>query len=245
MSYNEDSKMYEGYIYKVTNLVNEHAYIGQTMRTIGIRWQEHIKDALAEVDDYYFHRAIRLYQPDNFNVEQIMMVCAESLSQLKYDLNQAEKYFIDFYDTYNPNGYNGTSGGEGRFVGAIDYYSLEKEFICRFNSMTEASEQTGLSMTSIFENCNGVSTGTRCGFFRYKDEQLDKFETLYRYNGAIKINKFDLDGKLIKSYKSCREISDEYGTTAVPPVCQYIFPELYSSHIARTRYDKYEQSVHR
>lgn len=39
MSYNVKTEMYEGYIYKITNCVNGHMYIGQTMRTIETRWK--------------------------------------------------------------------------------------------------------------------------------------------------------------------------------------------------------------
>ena len=213
MSYNIDTGMYEGYIYKVTNQINNHMYIGQTMRTIDIRWKEHIKNAVAEVDDYYFHRAIRKYNKENFVVDQIEIVCSKTLSELKFELNKLERHYINIFNTYNPCGYNGVPGGEGASVRPIDYYSLDKVFVCQFDSMTAASEYTGLSMTSITENCNGTSSGTRCGFFRYVGDRLDKFETLYRYNGAFRVNKFNLDGEIVETYRSCKDIQDEYGVT--------------------------------
>lgn len=213
MSYNTETKMYEGYIYKVTNQINYHMYIGQTMRTIDARWKQHVKDAMSEVDDYYFHRAIRKYKKENFVVVQIDVICSKTLSELKFELNKLERHYINIFNTYNPNGYNGALGGEGSSVRPIDYYSLDKVLVCQFDSMTAASEYTGLSMTSITENCNGTSFGTRCGFFRYAGDSLDKFETLYRYNGAFKVNKFNLDGEVVKSYKSCKDIQDEYGVT--------------------------------
>lgn len=168
---------------------------------------------MAEADEYYFHRAIRTYKECNFSVEQLDVIYTKTLKELKEKLNRSERYYINIFNTYNPNGYNGTPGGDGASIRPIDYYSLDRVFVCQFDSMTAASEFTGLSMTSITENCKGVSSGTRCGFFRYKGESLDKFETLYKYNGAIKINKFNLDGVVVKSYKSCREIVDEYGVT--------------------------------
>ena len=193
MSYNIQTDLYEGYIYKITNQINKHMYIGQTMRTVDIRWKQHVKDAMNETDNYYFHRAIRKYKNENFLVEQIDMVCFETLGELKAELNRLERHYINVFNTYNPNGYNGTPGGEGASIRPIDYYSLEKDFICKFDSMTAASEFTGLSMTSITENCNGTSLGTRCGFFRYAGDRLDKFKTLYTYNGAVNINKFNSD----------------------------------------------------
>lgn len=213
MSYNAETDMYEGYIYKVTNQINNRMYIGQTMRTIEIRWKEHVKNAEMGSDDYYFHRAIRKYHKENFIVEQVDVMCLKTLSDLKFELNKLERHYINVFNTYNPNGYNGVPGGEGASVRPIDYYSLDKTFVCRFDSMTAASDSTGLSMTSIAENCNGTSFGTRCGFFRYAGDCLDKFETLYRYNGAFRVNKFNLDGEFVKSYRSCKDIQDEYGVT--------------------------------
>lgn len=213
MGYNVDTGMYEGYIYKVTNQVNGRMYIGQTMRSIDVRWKQHVKDSMAEKDDYYFHRAIRKYKKENFAIELVETISLKTLSELKSDLNRMERYYINVFDTHNPNGYNGTLGGEGSSVRSVDYYSLDKVFVCQFDSMTAASEFTGLSITSIHENCNGVSRGTKCGFFRYAGDSLDKFSTLYTYNGAIKINKFNLDGDIVVSYQSCKEIQDEYGVT--------------------------------
>lgn len=43
MSYNKETGMYEGYIYLITNLCDNRRYIGQTSRTIAIRWKEHKK----------------------------------------------------------------------------------------------------------------------------------------------------------------------------------------------------------
>ena len=37
-----------GYIYKITNRVNNKVYIGQTRRTIEIRWKQHIKAAMLD-----------------------------------------------------------------------------------------------------------------------------------------------------------------------------------------------------
>lgn len=213
MSYNQETHMYDGYIYKVTNLITNKMYVCQTMRDISTRWKEHIRDSIEKVDDYYFHRSIRKYGSENFLVEMLTSISCLTLAELKCSLNQQERHYIHKYNTYNPFGYNGSFGGEGKGIRPIDHYSLNKEFICQYDSATSASEQTGLSIGHIIENCNGNCLGTKFGFFRYAGESLDKFETIYRYNGAIKINKFNLDGNIVDSYLSSNGIQDEYSVS--------------------------------
>ena len=46
-----------GYIYKITNLINNKIYIGQTIRDVQIRWKEHLRSK----DEAPIHKAIRKY----------------------------------------------------------------------------------------------------------------------------------------------------------------------------------------
>ena len=88
-----------GVIYKATNLVNELSYIGQA-KNFKVRQSQHLKAK----DNYDFHVALRDFGKDNFKWE-ILEECEENL------LNERERYWIAYYDTYN-NGYNMTKGGE-------------------------------------------------------------------------------------------------------------------------------------
>ena len=77
-----------GFIYKITNLLNNKVYIGKTELTFELRWRDHKK-----------------YGEENFFTE-IIEQCNNKI------INEREKYWIEFYDSYN-NGYNSTLGGEG------------------------------------------------------------------------------------------------------------------------------------
>ena len=99
-------------IYKITNMVNGKAYIGQA-QNIEKRWNEHIhytknKNSLAYTKPLY--KAMRKYGVENFSFE-ILILCEEEL------LNLMEIYYIEKYNSYihaeNSNGYNLTLGGEG------------------------------------------------------------------------------------------------------------------------------------
>ena len=89
------------WIYKITNIQNNKVYIGQTIRPIEQRFKRHINDALNNVLDTHFARAIRKYGKENFIIEQI------DTAQTQEELNQKEQYWIQYYNSVN-EGYNET-----------------------------------------------------------------------------------------------------------------------------------------
>jgi group I intron endonuclease len=91
-------------IYRITNTVNGKFYIGQTSRSLDVRWSEHVYRAL-NGSVTHFHNAIRKYGSESFTRE-ILEVCA--LSQL----NEREIYWVD---KLTP-AYNMTGGGDGSAV---------------------------------------------------------------------------------------------------------------------------------
>ena len=213
MSYDKEIEIYKGYIYKITNLVNGKSYIGQTIRTIEERWKQHVKDSNSNKDDFYLHRAIRKYGKENFVIEEIFSTVKESIFELKEELNDHEKYYIKLFNTYNPDGYNMTLGGEGVAPKLIVLYSYDGLIISEFNSMTEASEICNISMGEISGCCYGKRLGTRCGVFRFVADDFNKYPVIYRPDGRLKINKFDINGNLLYSYSSITEAAKEYGAT--------------------------------
>lgn len=89
-----------GVIYKLTSPSGK-AYIGQTTKSAGVRWQQHAQPAghLTTV-----RKAIRKYGMNAFNHEVLMEV---PNSELDY----YEARCIDVWDTLR-NGYNDTPGGD-------------------------------------------------------------------------------------------------------------------------------------
>lgn len=89
------------FIYKITNTQNNKVYIGQTIRPIEQRFQRHINDALNNILDTHFARAIRKYGPESFYIEEIDTATTQE------ELNQKEQYWIRYYNSIQ-NGYNET-----------------------------------------------------------------------------------------------------------------------------------------
>lgn len=88
-------------IYKITNLINNKSYIGQSV-CIKRRISEHLhyKDPQQRID-----RAIAKYGKQNFSWE-VIEECSIT------DLSTREQYWINYYNTYH-DGYNDTIGGDG------------------------------------------------------------------------------------------------------------------------------------
>lgn len=92
------------YIYKITNLINDKAYVGQTFRPDpSIRWLEHKSHKESLIG-----KAIKKYGEEAFSFE-IIDTC-ESIEEL----NRKEIEYINKLNTMKPNGYNLFEGGWNR-----------------------------------------------------------------------------------------------------------------------------------
>lgn len=92
-------------IYKITNKINGKIYIGQTTKTLQRRWTKHC--IAAKTDNIPFHKALIKYGFENFTVEQI------DVASTIDELNKKEVYWIKYYNSMLPNGYNVCEGGNG------------------------------------------------------------------------------------------------------------------------------------
>ena len=98
--------MKTGYIYMIINRINGKKYIGQTIN-FNYRRKRHFRD-LRKQRHYnkYLQNSFNKYGEDFFNIK----IIEENVK--KENLSQKEMYWIDFFDTYNGEGYNLTPGGE-------------------------------------------------------------------------------------------------------------------------------------
>lgn len=103
-------------IYKITNLVNNKIYIGQTITGVDSRWKGHLyKDGCK-----FLHNAILKYGKENFKIE-VIEYCEEN------KLDDREIYWISYYHSTDRNiGYNILKGGNN---GRRGLYKLSNQEI--------------------------------------------------------------------------------------------------------------------
>lgn len=92
-----------GIVYKITNLINNKVYIGQTTYSLEKRWLEHLYTNPTR--KYLLHKAMDKYGRENFKIEQI------GIAESENHLDLIEKDFITKENSMSPNGYNLESGG--------------------------------------------------------------------------------------------------------------------------------------
>lgn len=134
-----------GYIYKISNDVNEKIYIGKTSRSISLRWGEHKKNAKTNKLDFPLYRAMRKYGIEHFSIE-VIEKCNDE------EIDDKEIYWIAYYQSYE-KGYNCTKGGEG----SLKDYKFITEIIQRY----QAGERLDLICKDYHYDYTGVAKELR------------------------------------------------------------------------------------
>lgn len=172
-----------GIIYKLKNLINGKEYVGQTTKDFSHRLKQHIN----EKRNRHVTNAIRTYGIENFEVD-VLCTCFS-----KESLNNAEIYFVNFFQTMYPNGYNHRAGGD-------------QKGIC--------SEET---KRKISLNKKGKPNLKRRGEVRSLKQRLDISRTL----GGQKIVAVNLITKEIKYYETVTDTKkDGHNPSNVVQICK-------------------------
>lgn len=199
-----------GYVYKTTNLLNNKIYIGQHKGST--------------FDQYYygsgswFSRVLKKYGKENFKCEVIEECATAEL------LNEREIYWIEFYQSRNPQiGYNLAKGGEQVVVGCTEHEIKEiSKLLCNSNveniyDVIMKAQEYGLRVyedgdewTPTSNNSNDVKMVAKdnsvvVSFYTKKQMSITKkyaeeFDCEYwKYNLMIELHKLP---KLIKKIKA-------------------------------------------
>lgn len=184
-----------GFIYKITNTINGKSYIGQTIQNVKERFYQHCATKCSRaVSNMAIHRAIKKYGKSNFTVEVIEEIDSANL-------NDRERYWIKYYNSYN-NGYNSTKGGqEGcKPFKDLDVESIIKEYntgksLRTLGTIFKVDKQT-IKDLLIRHNVELRTTRT------YKLSQKDRDEVLEDFASGLSRKKIMIKWNISKSYLS-------------------------------------------
>lgn len=197
------------YIYKITNDINNKVYIGQTVKNIKYRLQEHFHKAEY---DYTHHKklthlsqAIITHGKEHFHIETI-----EECDLLSVD--DKERYWIAYYDSFN-NGYNMTIGGQDLPLNKgkpVLQYDLQGQYIQTFDSALQAANITNLNDNTIRQACRQQipkAGGYQWRYFSIDFPlQINPIEDCSQRKRKIK--QYNLRGELINNFNSIQEASN-------------------------------------
>lgn len=171
-----------GYIYIISNDINNKKYIGKTSHTIEYRWKLHL--AQYPYVNCPLYSAFKKYGTNHFSIHQIEE-CNNDI------LSEREIYWIKFYNSYN-NGYNATLGGEG--CSKYDYDEILKLWNEGYHIRQITKQVNG--------NCHVIGQILR-------DLGISKEEIYHRGAGNNRklVGQFTLNGELLKIYPSASEAS--------------------------------------
>lgn len=194
----------KGYIYIIKNSINEKVYIGQTARTIEARWNQHKASALrGDTQGMILYNAIRKYGVDNFYVSLLEETKIENL-------NERERYWIKYYNSKTPNGYNVREGGDD--PGRKEVYQIDgqtNKIIKVYSCAMDAAEENNLDLSHLTKVCRHEENS--CGGYKWSySENYDEFfiQNIQIQEKNYTICQIDINtGKLIKIWDSVQQAS--------------------------------------
>ena len=190
-----------GYIYQITNLVNNKKYIGLTTSTVQERWKQHLQ-ALDRGISYALYQAMRKYGVENFVIEELEEVPNDQL-------NEREKVYIAQKETFikDGKGYNLTRGGEGATtIDTIQVYELWDNGL----SIKQISEYLGHDRSAIRRKLQI--------YHSYSVEESNKRgDNIQGEKRHKSVCQFTTEGVFVQEYESCSaaELSTGIGAKAI------------------------------
>lgn len=169
-----------GYIYIIYG-PNNRNYIGQTVSCFRKRFREHYYDAVDPNKNHcvVLNNAIRKYGISSFTVKELYK-CDNSL------LNYYEQYYISYFNTIVPNGYNIKPGGSSCTHNELTKEKISKSLMGRtisHNTRLKISKNKNncLPMYMIYRHINGKVKFRICNHPMGKDRQFSCYSDANDY----------------------------------------------------------------
>lgn len=206
---NKQSLKKKSGVYAIVSNINGKLYIGSTSNFYS-RFNQHLNLLKnRKHHSIYLQNSINKYGNAEFKFS-IIQLCETN------KLLCVQQKYLDKYESYiQDNGYNicrvAGSGNTQQFKKPVQQYDLYGNFIKRFNYIQQASNETGVQVTSISDAASGKYN--QAGGFLWKLESSIK--PVY-YKPAInksKIKQIDSSGKIIKIFNSSSQAAKQMGVS--------------------------------
>lgn len=188
-----------GFIYKYTSPSNK-IYIGQTINSLASR-ARNIVSGIGYKKCTLFWKAIQKYSFSKFQVE---ILCEVEIKELNY----WEEYYIKLYNSFVPNGYNLTCGGEGGKKQEVYVYSAQNgKFLEHYSSVSEASMMTQVPIETISTILNMNGKRKQCHNLIFTKNFINNIDISLLSKKNKKVYVYDLEGNFYKEFNSITEAS--------------------------------------
>lgn len=203
-------------IYIIRNTVNQKVYIGQAA-DVYIRWKGH---KTAAKTGHYKSRSLLYEAMRNIGIDKFYYEIIESHVS---NYNEREKYWIKFYNSLAPNGYNLLEGGEQypNLSGVKNAGSAIKD-VETLNLIISDLKYSDLTLVDISKKY-GVPLNTIHGVNQGRTYHNAEFDYPIRKEKiVVKLTKKDVENliiDLLDNKLTIKEIGDKYNVSDVTVNC--------------------------
>lgn len=193
-------------IYCYTNKYTGEKYIGSTCKTLKSRAGKNGREYCKT--NTKFKRAIEAYGWQAFDLDVIDVAYNDR------EASRLERYYINIFQTsVDGIGYNGNKGGAVPTHKGVKQFLADGTIIAIYTFIKDASNVTGISISSIIDCCN-KRIKTAGGFiWRYTEEADVSFNEIEitPFSGERRVDQISLDGEFIRTFDSAKDAESETG----------------------------------
>ena len=208
-------------IYKITNNINGHYYIGQSV-DIKNRFRGHLFSAAHVSDKDHsapIHLAINKYGKKNFSFEVIEECSRE-------ELDSKEIYWIAKLKATENGNYNILLGGQDRKTfdeKPVELYDLDGRYIKTISSATKTAEEIGVSRSTVYQVLHKQRPTCKNFQLKYEEDEQVIGPFISRQGGSLRVQQINKDtGDIINIFNSIVEaaIATNSDSSAISKVCR-------------------------
>ena len=192
-------------IYKITNLINNKIYIGQTVHP-NKRWREHQQRAKTHYDNYPIHLAINKYGAENFSFE---------ILEWTEQYDDEELRLIKQYNSISPNGYNLIEGGHSPIMLGEDHprNTISNKNVLAIIQELKDNELSDRELAIKYDVSDKIIADINHGYSHKQENEKYPIRIKKGQQYLSEEQVLEIKELLINSQFSFTEIAKQYNTT--------------------------------